>query len=679
MDGQNKICWVCFPQRDGAEPMQGELAAARRRFFADPKHTVSLDKDQNVKGFGGHVRGKLSKRSFYWKKRITGTAAGEVIVEEAFGQRDGWVLVVRDMYGVIVSRSFFDRKHEWLRTEYYEPWDSGRARVSFTPGGVPGTILRRDWDPETKHYHDTLLYGVPYRSGTAGQSVVDAQIGEPQLLIAMSEGEMCFCPKEEADARLAAMKNVNSGTVVLMPAWEIKGGELVREDGGGDGADVTFTSLEEYARIEPEKPGRPREPLTGETLPAPERPLPPAASEFVPEQTEPADGLPLIEPHEARHMREPETPPKPTPVPPAPSAPEPQAQVPPQPAPAPMPPVQNMSDPMHMSPVEEQLGHMPMLAAQEQIQPAPVPVPAAPPVREPPRPQPVQQQPVPPAQSQPRPAPMPPMPPMPPAQEPPQPAPAPPRHERPAHGLPAHEAPPREPMPIIQAPKSEDEISLESILAEAAMYSDTPPLPEPSQETSMGMTIPNGYTGDIKNGKISGRGRTEQRGGMTSYEGDYVNGKREGFGTYYYKDGNLCYAGAWKDDRRDGLGVSFRDSDHALHVANWKDGQPSGLVTLFDSEGNLRYSGRMENGRKEGAGVVINGEDGTVFVGQWAGGETTGLGSAFDREGRLLYYGSWKDGKRHGHGTEFDLHGGVVFDGEFRDGKYFNGVLYQKL
>ena len=112
-------------------------------------------------------------------------------------------------------------------------------------------------------------------------------------------------------------------------------------------------------------------------------------------------------------------------------------------------------------------------------------------------------------------------------------------------------------------------------------------------------------------------------------------------------------------------------------MANWRDGQPSGLVTLFDSEGNLRYSGRMENGKKEGAGVVINGADGTG--GQWAGGETTGLGSAFDREGRLLYYGSWKDGKRHGHGTEFDLHGGVVFDGEFRDGKYFNGVLYQKL
>ncbi len=293
MDGQNRICWVCFPQRDGVEPLGGELTAARRRYFTDPKHTVSLDKAQNFKGFNGHVRGKLSKRHFYWKKKITGTAAGEVIVEEAFGQKDGWVLVTRDMYGVIVSRNFFDKKHEWLRTEYYEPWDSGRARVSFTPGNEPDSVLRRDWDPETKHYHDTLLFGVPYRPGTAGQSVVDAQIGGPQLLLAMAEGEMCCCPKEEADARLAAMKNVNSGTVVLMPAWEIKGGELVREDGGDD-AGITFTSLEEYAKIEPGD--KPQPTLTGETLPPPERPLPPAGVSLPRSRRSPRRRRPLSSP-----------------------------------------------------------------------------------------------------------------------------------------------------------------------------------------------------------------------------------------------------------------------------------------------------------------------------------------------------------------------------------------------
>lgn len=565
MDGQNRICWVCFPLRDGTEPLQGELAAARRRFFADPDHSVSLDRAQNVKGFGGYVRGKLSRRRFHWRKKVSGTSGGEVILEEAFGSRDGWMLVVRDLYGVIVSRTFFDKRHEWLRTEYYEPWDSNRARVRFSPGSEAGTILRRDWDPENKHYRDSTLYQVPYHPGTAGQSVADAQFGTPQLLMAMTEGEVCCCPKDEADARQEAMNS--GGTVVMMPAWEIKGGELVKDDGGG--VNVTFTSLEEYAKIEPAEH---------------DGPLPAVNSESAPEGADPAEELSDSEPHEAKHMQE---------------------------------------DPLNF----EELIDGP-------LEPEPEP-------------------------------------------------PAPEEAAPTGAGSVENELVENGPDDVAPAQETEipqeDDIDLESILAEASLYADVPALPGPSQETAGGVSIPSGYTGDIKDGRITGRGRTEQQGGLTSYEGDYVDGKRHGFGTYYYKDGNLCYAGSWKDGRRDGLGVSFRDSDHALHVASWKAGQPCGLVTLFDSQGNLRYSGRMEAGKKEGAGVVISGEDGTVFVGQWSGGEATGLGSAFDRDGRLLYYGGWKDGKRHGHGTEFDLNGGVVFDGEFRDGKYFNGVLYQKL
>lgn len=524
MELQDRVCWVCFPMRDGVEPMGGELAGARKRFLLDPKHTVSTRSDGSVKGFSGRLRGKLSRRGFYWNRKVQGAPGGEVVLEESFQRRDGWMVVTRDLMGVIVSRNYFDKAHHWVRTEYYEPWDAMRARVKFAPGDDEGTVLRRDWDPETKHYRDLLLYPVPYRSGTAGQSVIDAQLGEPQLLAVLTDGEVCFCPESEAKARQAAMEKVQSGTVVLMPAWEIKGGELVRED-AGEGDDISFTSLEEYAKIEPK----------ADAEPVPEPPAreePEAAAEAAPEAAVPEETATVPGPE---------------------SEPGPELESEPDPAPSP-----------------------------------------------------------------------------------------------------------------------EDDADLEAILAEAALS------PTPSQPPRGDMAIPEGYTGDIKDGKITGRGRMEH-GGMTSYEGEYLDGKRHGFGTYYYKDGNLCYAGTWKDDRRDGLGVSFRDSDHALHVSGWKDGHPEGLVTLFDSDGNLRYSGRMENGKKEGAGVAVNGKDGTVFVGQWAGGEATGLGSAFDREGRLLYYGGWQDGKRHGRGTEFDINGGVVFDGEFRDGKYYNGVLYQKL
>ncbi len=506
MENYFDVCWVCFPLRDGVGSVHGELAQARHRFFTGARKPVRVDSSQTLKGFEGRIRGRISRRSFYWKKSAKGASGGGVTLEEAFGQKDGWVLVTRDLLGVIVSRTYFDKEQRWIRSEYYEPWDSGSPRVIFLPGEDRAIIERQDWDGEK--FRAQLLHTAPYRSGTAAQSLVDAQFGQPQLILTTTKGELCCCSQAEAEERAKALDSVTSGTMVLMPAWEVRDGELL-DDSEGDGSAITFTSLEEYAKIEP------------------------------PHQEEPAFA-------------------------------------------------------------EESLSEEAALSSEEE-----------------------------------------------------------------------------EFSPVT----AEDVELLEEAAPEGAEEPSLPESAETAPEESTGEPVPMAprYVGSIRQGKITGRGRTEQPGGMTSYEGGYLDGRRHGFGTYYYKDGNLCYAGFWKDDCRDGLGVSFRDEDHALHVANWKDGQPEGLVSLFDKEGSLRYSGRIENGKKEGAGVMINGRDGTVFVGQWAGGEATGLGSAFDNEGRLLYYGSWKDGKKHGHGTEFDFNGGVVFDGEFRDGKYYNGVLYQKL
>ena len=54
---------------------------------------------------------------------------------------------------------------------------------------------------------------------------------------------------EVLQARREAAANGTGGTMVLMPAWEIKEGELVQD---GD-ANITFTSLEEYAKIQPDQ------------------------------------------------------------------------------------------------------------------------------------------------------------------------------------------------------------------------------------------------------------------------------------------------------------------------------------------------------------------------------------------------------------------------------------------
>lgn len=501
---------VCFPERDGLDSLRDELACARKKFFTEKKKAVKVGKSEIVKGFEGKLHGRLSRHGLYWRK-----SAGKVALEEAFDQRNGYVVVKRDFRGVIVSRTFFDRNHLWIKSEYYEPWDGTNAQIIFKPSDASDLIERFDREPDRRRYRSTELHPLPYLAGTAEQSILGARFGEPGFIVSAAEGEFCYCPKKEAQARKRALDEIRDGTIVLMPAWEVKDGALTGDEGEEKTA-VTFTSLEEYAKI---GPGQESQPET----PAPSGPpLSQEAEEFTP----------ASEPEDQERQK--------------------------------------------------------------------------------------------------------------------------------------------------AAERSEDELILEAARKVAGMEgpaAEDPKDGEPRESLAADM----GYRGAIKDGKITGRGRTEQQNGLTAYDGEYLDGRRDGFGSYYYKDGSLCYAGFWKDDKKDGLGVSFRDSDHALHISNWENGQPGSFVSLFDKDGNLRYSGRIENGKKQGAGVSVNQADGTVFVGKWENGQPTGLGSSFDKDGNLLYYGGWKDGKRSGHGTEFDGNGGIVFDGEWKDGKYHNGILYQKL
>lgn len=511
---RNVYC-VCFPQRDGLDSLQGELAAARKKFFTGRKKTVRVGKAEIVKGFDGKLHGKLSKQNAYWKK-----SAGKVVLEESFDVKTGYIIVRRDFRDVIVSRTFFSKNHLWLKSEYYDPREPACAQVIFKPMDTSELVERFDWSTELNRYRATELHPLPYLPGTAEQSLLNARFGEPGLVISTGEGEFCYCAKKEAQARKRVWEEIKNGTIVLMPAWEVKDGALAGEEGEEE-TRVTFTSLEEYAKIGPGQ----------ETLP--DAPAPSGPPE--PQETE--EFTPVSEP-------------------------------------------ESTAEKEHDSPEDQQI-----LAAARKAA----------------------------AQS------------------------------------PGHQDKPRE---------------------------ETPP----SKETAMDATPSGmGYRGTVRDGKITGRGRTEQNNGLTAYEGDYLDGRRDGFGSYYYKDGSLCYAGFWKGDKRDGLGVSFRDSDHAVHISKWENGQPGTFVSLFDKDGSLRYGGRIENGKKEGAGVSFSQSDGTIFVGKWENGKPTGLGSSFDRDGNLLYYGGWKDGKRSGHGTEFDGSGGIVYDGEWKDGKYYNGVLYQKL
>lgn len=109
------------------------------------------------------------------------------------------------------------------------------------------------------------------------------------------------------------------------------------------------------------------------------------------------------------------------------------------------------------------------------------------------------------------------------------------------------------------------------------------------------------YYGSVdENGKRSGRGRTLMSDGSIAYEGEYLDDKRKGKGSFYFKDGTLCYWGNWDNNVRSGFGVGVSSEDNAVHAGNWADNKPTGLGIRFDNEGNLMFISSNCDDKKKG-------------------------------------------------------------------------------
>lgn len=109
------------------------------------------------------------------------------------------------------------------------------------------------------------------------------------------------------------------------------------------------------------------------------------------------------------------------------------------------------------------------------------------------------------------------------------------------------------------------------------------------------------YYGTVdENGKRSGRGRTLMSDGNIAYEGQYKDDKRQGEGSFYFKDGTLCYWGNWDNNVRLGFGVGVSSVDKAIHAGNWVDNKVSGVGARFDSDGNLMFLSTNCEDKKKG-------------------------------------------------------------------------------
>ena len=569
---RNVYC-VCFADRDSLDILRGELALARERYFTGGCKTLRVGKREVIRGFEGKLQGKLSRRGFFWRKsahNVTGT--GNLLLEEAFDQKGGYLLVNRDFRNIIASRVFFNKALAWLKSEYYEPWDTHNARVIFKPVDSDDLVERFDWDAAKKRYRSTMLYPVPYLEGDAGQSLLNAQFGEPKLLVSTGEGMFCYCPKEEAQRRKEALADLRQGTLVILPAWEVKEGSLAAPgEPEPEGPDITFSSLEEYAHIQ--------EPPVKE-LPAMEAP----GEEAIPEEPAPQEKMEATVPEEAIV-----------------EAPVPGKEAGPAVSEEP-------------APQEEMEATAPEEAAGER----PLPEEAAPSGEAPSAQEERVQEPAPQAES------------AGPAEEP---SPWEPQDAEdreilqaareaagvqtqglsPANG-PSYRGELREGLPWGQG-RTEQPNGRTSYEGEFRAG---------KREGFGAYYYKNGslcYAGSWKEDKKDGLGVSFRESDHILHIAKWKEGAPGEFVSLFDKEGNLRYGGRIEDGKKQGAGVSYNAADGTVFVGKWQDGQPTGIGSAFDREGNLAYYGAWKDGKRHGHGTEFDSAGAIVFDGEWRDGK----------------------------------------------------------
>lgn len=569
---RNVYC-VCFADRDSLDILRGELALARERYFTGGCKTLRVGKREVIRGFEGKLQGKLSRRGFFWRKsahNVTGT--GNLLLEEAFDQKGGYLLVNRDFRNIIASRVFFNKALAWLKSEYYEPWDTHNARVIFKPVDSDDLVERFDWDAAKKRYRSTMLYPVPYLEGDAGQSLLNAQFGEPKLLVSTAEGMFCYCPKEEAQRRKQALADLRRGTLVILPAWEVKEGSLAAPgEPEPEGPDITFSSLEEYAHIqEPpvkdlpamEAPGEeaiPEEPALQEEMEAPapeeavvEAPVPgEEAAPAVSEEPAPQEKMEATAPEEAAGER-------PLPEEAAPSGEAPAAQE--ERAQEPAPQAESAG------PAEEPSPWEPQDAEDREILQA---------AREAAG---IQTQGL-----------------------------------SPTNG-PSYRGELREGLPWGQG-RTEQPNGRTSYEGEFRAG---------KREGFGAYYYKNGslcYAGSWKEDKKDGLGVSFRESDHILHIAKWKEGAPGEFVSLFDKEGNLRYGGRIEDGKKQGAGVSYNAADGTVFVGKWQDGQPTGIGSAFDREGNLAYYGAWKDGKRHGHGTEFDSAGAIVFDGEWRDGK----------------------------------------------------------
>lgn len=207
------------------------------------------------------------------------------------------------------------------------------------------------------------------------------------------------------------------------------------------------------------------------------------------------------------------------------------------------------------------------------------------------------------------------------------------------------------------------------------------------------------YAGGISDGKRSGAGVTYNENDKTYFVGKYKDGNFLGTGTQFSFDGELLYTGEYKNNSRSGKGTSYNSDGSVLYKGEWRNnlyngegtlcledgttlkgsfrnGRAHGKCTLTDKEGRIIYIGSYIDDVYNGTGRLFY-DDGGYAEGRFVDGEPTGVFNEYNCDKKLVYCGEWTDMHRNGRGIEYK-NGEKLYEGEFVNSLYNGeGKLYK--
>lgn len=604
----------------------------RRSFFEQIGHaTISVNEKQTIKGLPGKLKARMSKNSFKWLM-----TSGEVNWEESLTDRDGYVVIRRNYDNVVLSKTYYNRDHTWIKSEYFKPEYSIKGHTYMILTHSDGCIEKKLYDMKREYYESSILYPIQYMENSAIQSILNARFGEPEILLFSPEGSYSFCSQEELQSRTTALNALKDSNIMAEADWSLEEALAASRIEPEPIQLPEFDSMDSAAELTAVAPAIDSEAQAGRDEEETET-LEVIQTEGLDTQsTAAADNATSIEKLLTSEdmeldIKRPESY----------YTEETQA-------------VLEASKNYKPSSPEEDTGRNKLdsiklihaltkgmsnekasilMAALEYSK-----------LKE--------------------------------------------ELETAADTEYNSETVKTDAESSTSEKISEEDIDTPSAdnpddINEAAQAAD-----EQTAAVKQENSVKHGLAGETLKDKaeirlahseelpLNGHNRITGLGGKTAYEGGYKDGRRSGFGCHYYKDGLLCYAGGWENDQRNGPGVSIRHSDRSMHIANWKNGQPDGLVSLYDSQGRLTFSGSITEGKKQGIGISYSESGDHIFVGKWQNGQPTELVSVYSSDGSLLYTGMWKDGKRHGHGVSFDTEGHIIFSGEWYEDRAGNGISF---